>query len=152
MGLMQMACCWYFYFQAPGIWKSVGKSEFTPEEVHTNKVASTMYYYTLVVGQIAAAMATTTYHESLFKYLAPNGKLFFFIGLEVIFAMLIIFEPTSQGIFMTTGLTAKQLLMPWMTFVAISCVEEIRKSFARKSMHAREVSPQNPLTQRLLGA
>mmetsp|Transcript_6031 Transcript_6031/g.19025 ORF Transcript_6031/g.19025 Transcript_6031/m.19025 type:complete len:1100 (-) Transcript_6031:510-3809(-) len=162
MGLMQMVCCWYFYFQAPGIWNNLGKSEFTPEEAHTNKVASTMYYYTLVVGQIAAAMATTTYHESLFKYLAPNGKLNICIGMEVIFAMLIIFEPTSQGIFMTTGLTAKQLLMPWMTFVAISCVEEIRKSFARKAVHAREVvlqnffvrevAPQNPLTQRLLDA
>eukprot|EP00401_Gymnodinium_catenatum_P072568 CAMPEP_0117504914 /NCGR_PEP_ID=MMETSP0784-20121206/25095_1 /TAXON_ID=39447 /ORGANISM="" /LENGTH=1087 /DNA_ID=CAMNT_0005300285 /DNA_START=94 /DNA_END=3357 /DNA_ORIENTATION=+ len=150
MGLMQMACCWYFYFSAPGIWNNVGKQDFTAEEVHTNKVASTLYYYTLVVGQIAAAMATTTYHESLLKYLAPNGKLNLCIVMEIIFAMLIMFEPTSQGIFLTTGLTGKQLLMPWMTFVGISFVEEVRKSFARKSLRAREVTAQSPLVQRLL--
>mmetsp|Transcript_93778 Transcript_93778/g.195584 ORF Transcript_93778/g.195584 Transcript_93778/m.195584 type:complete len:1096 (+) Transcript_93778:87-3374(+) len=139
MGMMQMCCCWFFYFTAPGIWSNVGKSNFTPEEEHTNKVASTLYYYTLVVGQISAAMATTTYHESLVKYMAPNHKLNICIVLEVLFALLIIFEPASEDIFQTTGLTLHQLLMPWVTFVGITVIEEIRKAMARKKAHAREV-------------
>lgn len=74
IGVLQMVCCWLFYFSVDGISKSIGRSDFTPEEENTNKVASTMYYYTLVTGQIAAALATTTYHESLLKYGLPDRK------------------------------------------------------------------------------
>jgi len=150
MGIMQMACCWFFYFTAPGIMKNLGKSDFTPEEEETNKVASTLYYYTLVVGQIAAALATTTYHESLFKYLIPNTKLNICIVLEIVFAALIIYNPSCEGIFMTTGLTTKQMLMPWMAFVFISLCEEVRKAMKRKESHAREVAPKEGLQSRLL--
>lgn len=150
MGLMQMACCWYFYFQAPGIWDNIGKSQFNAEEKHTNKVASTMYYYTLIIGQIAAAMATTTYHESLLKYLAPNMKLNICIVFEVLLALIVIFNPDFQDVFQTTGLTPRQLAMPWLTFVAISLIEEARKAAGRGKAHAREQA--GPLRQPLLDA
>jgi len=152
MGILQMVCCWFFYFTAPGIYQNLGKSHFTAEEAETNKVASTLYYYTLVVGQIAAALATTTYHESLLKYCVPNMKLNICIILEVIFAALIIYEPGSQEVFMTTGLTTKQMIAPWAAFLFISICEEVRKAFKRKSSHAREVAPKDGLTARLLDA
>jgi len=152
MGVMQMACCWVFYFMAPNIMKNLGKShsEFTDEERETNKVASTLYYYALVVGQIAAALATTTYYESLFKYLIPNNKLNICIVLEIVFAAIIIYEPSCQEVFSTTGLTAKQMVMPWMTFVFISLCEEVRKAVKRKKSDAREVTPKESLRRRLL--
>jgi len=153
MGIMQMACCWLFYFMAPGILGNLGKSNFTAAEAGTNKVASTLYYYTLVVGQIAAALATTTYDESLFKYLVPNSKLNICIVLEIIFAVLIIYSPSLEGVFMTTGLTAGQMLLPWASFVFISICEEVRKAIRRcrgAGARAREPSAAGPLSARLL--
>jgi len=152
MGIMQMVCCWFFYFTAPGIKDNVGKSDFTPDEVHTNKVASTLYYYTLIIGQIAAAYATTTYHQSLFSYGAPNMGLNLCVVIEIVLAMLVIFDPGCQGVFNTTGLTIRQLVMPWMTFVLITLAEEARKGMVRKKGHAREVEQEGSLTQRLLDA
>jgi len=150
MGVMQMACCWVFYFMAPGIMNNLGKSKFTPEEEETNKVASTLYFHTLVVGQIAAALATTTYYETLFKYLIPNTKLNVCIVLEIVFAAIIIYEPFWQGIFSTISLTTKQMVMPWMAFVFISLCEEVRKAMKRKKSDAREVAPEDSLCRRFL--
>lgn len=150
VGMMQMAWCWIMYFTAEGIFKNLGKKTFTPEEELVNKTASTLYYYTLVIGQIGAALATTTHEESLAKYLLPNHYLNACIVLEIIFAAIIIYEPACEGVFATTGLTAKQMLYPWMAFVFISICEEIRKVFLRKKSHAREMP--GPLRQRLLDA
>lgn len=147
IGILQTACCWAFYFSAPGIMANVGKKDFTDEEELTNKLASTLYYYTLVVGQIAAAIATTTHAESIFSYGLPNHKLNICIILEVIFAAIIIYWTDAQAIFKTTALTTGDMLKPWVAFVFISACEEIRKVFVRKSHHARET---NPLRQKLL--
>ena len=132
MGMMQMACCWLaFFFLAPGMIANVGKGSYTPEEALINTTASTLYYYTLVVGQIAAAMATTTNAESLLKYMAPNMKLNICIVFEIAFAAAVIYVPSFQGVFKTTGLTTTQMLAPWGTFIIILICEEVRKSAVR---------------------
>merc|ERR1719210_1131362 len=139
------------YFTTDKIFSMIGSSEgqWTDDQKHTHRVASTLYYYTLVIGQIAAALATTTHGESLAKYLLPNHKLSICIILEIIFAVIIIYEPAVESVFVTTGLTMGQMLYPWMSFVFISICEEVRKSIVRKKAHAREVSP---LRERLLDA
>lgn len=139
IGVLQMVCCWAFYFTAPGIWANLGKTDFDADEAHTNQVASTLYYYTLVVGQIAAALATTTYNQSLASYGLPNMKLNICIVLEVVFGAVIIYVPDMNEIFHTTGLTARQMLSSWWTFVFITACEEVRKAMRRKGdTRARE--------------
>merc|ERR1712013_290608 len=134
MGIMQMIGCWLMYFfMAPGIFKLIGKKNLDEDEQHTHKVAASLYYYTLVVGQIAAALATTTHFESLASYKLPNMKLNICIVLEIVFAAIIIYVPSVEDVFLTTGLTGTQMLVPWVVFVAITLVEEIRKSILRKT-------------------
>merc|ERR1719343_208533 len=113
-----MICCWAMYFTVGGIMANIGKKDYTDDEKHTNKVASTLYYYTLVIGQIAAALSTTTHVESLAKYRLPNTKLNICIVLEVVFAAIIIFVPDVASIFETTALTTEQMVYPWMAFLA----------------------------------
>lgn len=151
IGILQMACCWFMYFTADGIMANIGKTTFTDDELLTNKVASTLYYYTLVVGQIAAALATTTHVESLMKYKLPNAKLNICIVLEIVFAAIIIFVPDVATVFQTTALTGEQMLYPWVAFLFISICEEVRKALLRKKGHARELRDNSPLEQRLLG-
>mmetsp|Transcript_38534 Transcript_38534/g.111323 ORF Transcript_38534/g.111323 Transcript_38534/m.111323 type:complete len:1072 (-) Transcript_38534:187-3402(-) len=150
IGILQTICCWAMYFTADGIMANIGKKDLTDDEIHTNMVASTLYYYTLVIGQIAAALSTTTHVESLAKYKLPNAKLNICIVLEVIFAALIIYVPDVAEVFKTTALTAEQMIYPWIAFVGISICEEIRKALLRKQGHARELGEANPLRKKLL--
>jgi len=157
IGMMQMVCCWVFYFTLSDdiFWsmKHLDKGANTIAENNRGKIANTtsscLYYYTLVIGQIAAALATTTYEESLFKYGMPNMKLNICILLEVVFAMILIFTPPMNAIFNTIPLEPKQLLFPWISFFAISACEEVRKMFARKRAQAEEIEV-NPLQVSLL--
>mmetsp|Transcript_117474 Transcript_117474/g.365881 ORF Transcript_117474/g.365881 Transcript_117474/m.365881 type:complete len:1067 (+) Transcript_117474:89-3289(+) len=150
IGILQMACCWAMYFTADGIMANVGEGTFDAAGEHTNMVASTLYYYTLVIGQIAAALATTTHMESLTKYKLPNAKLNICIVLEVVFAALIIYVPDVAAIFQTTALTSNQMLYPWVAFLFISICEEVRKAALRGKSHARELGEGNALQKRLL--
>mmetsp|Transcript_39635 Transcript_39635/g.86540 ORF Transcript_39635/g.86540 Transcript_39635/m.86540 type:complete len:1062 (+) Transcript_39635:114-3299(+) len=146
IGILQMVWCWIMYFTADGIMDNIGDHTFTPEAKMVNKKASTLYYYTLVIGQIAAAIATTTYVESLCKYKLPNMKLNICIILEVVFSAVIIYWPPAQKIFATTDLSISQLVYPWMTFVVISIFEELRKVQIRK----RVSKPKDALKEKLL--
>lgn len=154
IGILQTMCCWVFYFWAPGVVDNIMAARvpgLSAEEQTrllvvdptqpANQRASTLYYYVLVIAQIGAAVATTTYEESISSYGLPNKKLNICIMLEIVFAALIIYVPALQGIFNTIGLSEKELLIPWITFVFISICEEIRKTLVRKrTAKGREVN------------
>jgi len=159
IGLLQTVCCWGFYCYAPHILEHIGSDvpgaqmmQGPSRAAGINRVASTLYYYTLVIGQIGAAVSTTTYEESLGSYGLPNMKLNICIILEVVFAAIIIFTPALQGIFSTSNLNTAQLLHPWATFVFISICEETRKSLVRAKVAKKNASAKeaNTLTVSLL--
>eukprot|EP00928_Gymnodinium_smaydae_P039792 TRINITY_DN2710_c0_g1_i1.p1 TRINITY_DN2710_c0_g1~~TRINITY_DN2710_c0_g1_i1.p1 ORF type:complete len:1088 (+),score=226.71 TRINITY_DN2710_c0_g1_i1:210-3266(+) len=129
IGLMQLIWCWLMYFSVDGIFSLLGKKDdtFDDDEKTIHLKASTMYYYALVLGQIGAAVATTTYVESICSYKLPNHTLNICIVLEIVFAAVIIYVPPMQDVFKTTDLSLYELAYPWATFAFISICEELRK-------------------------
>merc|ERR1712025_1210559 len=75
IGQVQLLFCWIFFFypltspqiwtiyQHPGDWDVSGDRYF---EVVT--VGKTVYYWTLVLGQVAAAISTTTKTQSVYGF------------------------------------------------------------------------------------
>merc|ERR1712107_560708 len=69
IGQFQMLFCWLMFFYAsPGIWELYmnGKSpeKYSEQDAFLDTQGMTVYYWTLVVGQIAAAISTTTKLQS----------------------------------------------------------------------------------------
>jgi len=141
IGILQTVGCWGAFFAVKNIWTNIGTDRAVDEMDPLNQTASTVYYYTLVLGQIAAALATTTYEESLFVYGLKNMKLNVCIVLEIVFAYLIIYVPACQSVFKTQGLTERDLLLPIGAFVLITVCEEFRKVGVRKKKAASAREP-----------
>jgi len=109
-----------------------GKKYFA--ELSTGK---TVYYWTLVMGQIAAAISTTTKLQSVFgfgskPYGFPNVTLNVMFILEVALGLAAIFFPVMNGWFDTYPLSAQSVLIPAVALVGICLIEEIRKFVFRQ--------------------
>ena len=90
------------------------------------------YYWTLVIGQVAAALATTTTRQSLFNYGLPNNVLTLCIVLELVLAIVVVEVPYVSTIFKTTNLGPRQLIISAIgAFLLITSFEELRKSIVR---------------------
>jgi len=141
IGQLQMLCCWAaFFYAAPGIlslYRS-GKSpnDYSKEDELTDTQGMSVYYWTLVLGQIAAAISTTTKMQSVFgccgvPYGLPNTMLnYMFIG-EVVLGIVAIYFGPMQVWFDTASLPLSSILLPIAAFVFICLVEEIRKLICR---------------------
>merc|ERR1740117_303240 len=73
IGQLQMFFCWLMFFYAsPQIWNlwNSGKSanDYTSQDEFYDKQGMSIYYWTLVCGQIAAAISTTTKSQSVFGF------------------------------------------------------------------------------------
>merc|ERR1719199_2435900 len=100
-----------------------------------------IYYWTLVVGQVAAGLATTTNKQSLFQYGLPNHTLTFCIVLEILLALAVVYVPGLNHAFKTAPLSMPQLIASAaMAFFLISIVEEMRKAFIRRRERATAVA------------
>ena len=87
-----------------------------------------------MIGQVAAALATTTTRQSLFNYGLPNNVLTLCIVLEVILAGVVIEVPSISAIFKTTNLGPRPLIISAIgAFMLITSFEELRKSVVRSS-------------------
>lgn len=119
-------------FRDQAVWDYSGPKYF--DEVAVGK---TVYYWTLVMGQIAAAISSTTKQQSVFgffgqAYCFPNTTLnIMFVG-EVVLGLLAIYVPIMQGWFNTASLTSTSILMPVLALCGICLIEEIRKLIFRK--------------------
>eukprot|EP00439_Symbiodinium_sp_Y106_P070149 s548_g12.t1 len=80
IGVLQAVFCWMMYFLAtPGLANQIRTHDdltyYTPEETIWQKILEkrgmTVYYWTLVLGQVAAALASTTKRQPLFGSGAP---------------------------------------------------------------------------------
>mmetsp|Transcript_86406 Transcript_86406/g.241726 ORF Transcript_86406/g.241726 Transcript_86406/m.241726 type:complete len:1168 (-) Transcript_86406:36-3539(-) len=135
IGTLQMVACWALFFYMPSMYhlSTTDKAfiEYTPQDWLDVRVGSTMYYWTLVCGQVGTGLATTTSLQSLFTYGCPNWHLNFCIVAEVMFAIAAMYwEPWYQAFSMRPlekmHFGAGLLAIPWV----LVC-EEVRKWYLR---------------------
>ena len=100
---------------------------------HIYMQATTVYYWSLVVGQLAAAYATTTFRQSLLRYGFPNRVLNVIILLEILSGLLVVFWRPANMAFGTSPISGAMLMLPFLVvFVPIIGCEELRKYFLRR--------------------
>lgn len=137
IGMIQSIACWLVFFVAmPRMFtlfmEDKHPSEYTAYDVQADYAGSTGYYWTLVLGQVGAALATTTTKQSIFQYGIPNKWLNWCIVLEIFLALAIMFSSPMQTLFKTHWLTFGQCLAGFLGFIVISFCEEFRKLWLRR--------------------
>jgi len=139
MGTMQtLSCTAMWYFVSPTIRTLIQEQE---EGVHVNIFSrsnlsecqgKTVYYWTLVFGQIAAALCTTTKQQPLFGrygYGLPNRALNLMLVLEVLLSLFVTNVPQCQSLFDMAPLPVASVLIPATCGIAIIIIEDVRKRF-----------------------
>jgi len=155
IGQLQMICCWLaFFYASPNIWSIVGKkeAEYTEKDEYTDTQGMTVYYWTLVVCQIAAAISTTTKLQSVIglggpAYCFPNTTLNMMFGFELALGLATIYLGPMQMWFDTAWLPWESVVLPGLAFVAIVLVDEVRKMIGRKIEVANEAKKQLELEE-----
>jgi magnesium-transporting ATPase (P-type) len=147
IGQMQMFFCWVMFFTAsPGIWalfrSGKNPNDYTDDDAYVDAQGTTVYYWTLVLVQIAAAISSTTKMQSVFgfggpAYGFPNCTLNIMFLFELVLGLGAIYLPTMQGLFDTAWLPLDAVLTPIWAFVAIVLVEEMRKMVSRQQEKAQ---------------
>lgn len=141
IGQLQMLFCWLMFFWAtPGMWELYvsGKTpmDYSPEDFETDTMGMTVYYWTLVLGQIAAAVSTTTKLQSVLgfgtaPYCFPNTTLnLMFVG-EVVMGLAAIYLQPIQQAFKTGWIPTRAVMLPVVAFLGITVADEIRKAIGR---------------------
>ena len=141
IGQLQMLFCWLMFFWAtPGMWELYvsGKTpmDYSPEDFQTDTMGMTVYYWTLVLGQIAAAVSTTTKLQSVLgfgtaPYCFPNTTLnLMFVG-EVVMGLAAIYLQPIQQAFKTGWIPTRAVMLPVVAFVGITVADEFRKAIGR---------------------
>jgi len=136
IGVLQCLACFFVFFTAvPEMWSMFQRGDFkhytdlSAEDIYQNNLGMTTYYWTLVLGQVGAAIATTTNRESIITYGLPNLMLNICIVFEIVFAALIIYWVPAEKVFKTEALGWHQILMGAVAFFLIFGLEEMRKFF-----------------------
>merc|ERR1712034_143779 len=92
--------------------------------------ATTAFYFSLVMGQIGAALAATTKSSSLINYKLPNMSLNVCIVLEILIAVLLMTVPTFQRWFQMATISLSNWVLPiLLPFMAVVLLDEGRKYF-----------------------
>lgn len=141
IGQIQMLFCWLMFLHAsPGLWELYtshkSPNDYSDEDALVNTQGMSVYYWTLVLGQVAAAVSTTTKSQSVFgfggpAYGWPNQTLNLMFLFEVVLGLLAIYVPVMQGLFETAALPKTAILEPIWAFVGICLIEELRKIVSR---------------------
>jgi magnesium-transporting ATPase (P-type) len=141
IGQIQMAFCWLmFLYAAPGLYdlyrSQKSPNDYSDEDALVNTQGMSVYYWTLVLGQVAAAVSTTTKSQSVFgfggpAYGWPNSTLNIMFLFEIVLGLLAIYVPFMQSLFETAALPSKAITEPIWAFVGICLIEEMRKIVSR---------------------
>ena len=146
IGVVQSVSCWMVFFCMPLMYKlflqDKHPSEYTLQEVEADYTGMTAYYWTLVLGQVGAALAATTTHQSLFQYGLPNSWLNLCLVLEIALAVLVVSWGPLQSLCKTRSMTAEQFFMGVGSFLLLGVIEEMRKYCSRRSARIAEVEMQ----------
>jgi magnesium-transporting ATPase (P-type) len=138
IGVVQTFACWAVFFGAtPRMYELFTQdkqpSEYSALDVEADYAGMTSYYWTLVLGQVGAALATTTTRTSIFKFGMPNPWLNACLVLEILLAALVMMWAPLQGVFKTSRLGMGQLAAGTFGFILISVFEEVRKYCLRRN-------------------
>lgn len=138
MGVLQSLACWVvFLFCMPRMYslflEDKHPSAYSAADSQAVQAGMTSYYWTLVLGQVGAALATTTTKQSIFTYGTPNQWLNACIVFEILLAILVMALSPLQSVFKTQSLTLCQFAAGFLGFVCISFLEELRKFALRHS-------------------
>jgi len=136
IGVLQSVACWGVFFAVmPHMWtlfvQQKHSSEYSAEDSLADYAGMTAYYWTLVLGQVGAAMAATTSRQSTMTRWMPNPWLSLCIVLEIVLAMAVVMWTPLQQLFKTHHLSMFQLVAGSVGFFLISSSEELRKFFLR---------------------
>lgn len=137
IGILQSLACWASFFLAtPRMWslflEDVRPSAYTAADAEADTEGMTMYYWTLVLGQVGAALAATTTKQSLVQYGLANKWLNACIVLEILLAIAVVMWSPAQALCKTHMLSFSQLVSGFSGFLLISVVEELRKALSRR--------------------
>jgi len=137
IGVLQSLACWgVFLFVMPRMYtlfrEDKHPSEYTMDDVHADFAGTTAYYWTLVLGQVGAAVATTTSRQSILQYGIPNNWLNACIVFEILLAGLIMTWSPLQGLFKMAGLSLGQAASCVVGLLVICVSEELRKIWLRR--------------------
>jgi len=155
IGLWQMAFCWgMFFYASPGIMhlfvNKISPEDYSEEDAFRNAQGMTVYYWTLVMGQIAAAISTTTKLQSVFgcccskAYGFPNSTLNFMFLLEIALGLAAVYWGPMQNLFETASLPWESVAYPVSALVGICIIEEIRKCCGRRAEAASQSTARSP--------
>jgi sodium/potassium-transporting ATPase subunit alpha len=135
IGQLQMLMCWIFFLTTPGIIELFHKSKYSASEKTTHHEGMSVYYWTLILGQIAAAISTMTKSQNVFGpggYGFPNRGLNVLLLLEIGLGVGVIYIPALNTVFKTSPLLAPQIFLPLLVIPVICIAEESRKAAARR--------------------
>jgi len=137
MGLLQFAGCalmtalCFPNMLFPNAFAQAGADQGTLRRWYVQ--GTTCYYWSLVVGQLAAAYCCTTFTQSLREYRFPNRQLNYMVAGEIVLALAIIYLPFMQLGIGTAELPLSTLVLPFfLVFLPIMCLEEVRKFYVRR--------------------
>lgn len=162
IGQLQMFMCWLLYFTAtPDLWKlyspqhgwcgSAGPDanglcpNYQPEDINYVRSGMSVYYWTLVCGQIGAAISTTTKLQSVFGFFGPpyglpNFTLNMMFLFEIALGVGAIIFPFMRDLFSTGDLPAKTIATSGLACITIIVIEEIRKYIARAIQEREDIA------------
>merc|ERR1712000_632498 len=96
--------------------------DYTDNERFMDRQGMSVYYWTLVLGQIAAAISTTTKSQTVFgiggsAYGFPNITLNLMFVFEIVLGIVAIYWAPMQSAFGTAPLPVKAMIFPIIAFV-----------------------------------
>jgi len=119
IGVIQFVSCFFiFVYFCPGIWDLIKEwkrpEDLTSAERDAYLEGTTTYYWSLVWGQIGAAICTTTVEESLFVYGFFRNKVLtvFQLVMEIGLGLLLVYWEPVAGPMGMRPLPMDLLLLP----------------------------------------
>uniref|UniRef100_A0A7S4T9C8 Cation-transporting P-type ATPase N-terminal domain-containing protein n=1 Tax=Alexandrium monilatum TaxID=311494 RepID=A0A7S4T9C8_9DINO len=138
VGLQQTFFCWAMFFLAspPGLWQLLERHKslaaYTEQDIQVHRQCMTVYYWTLVLGQIAAAIGATTRSQQIFGsagYGLPNRLLNVTLVFEVLLSLFVMHWTPVRTVFDMGPLPWwPSLLLPLVCPVCMVAAEEYRKA------------------------
>uniref|UniRef100_A0A7S2N709 Cation-transporting P-type ATPase C-terminal domain-containing protein n=1 Tax=Zooxanthella nutricula TaxID=1333877 RepID=A0A7S2N709_9DINO len=135
IGMLQTFFCWAMYFHVPGllqVWADQGTGPYDANGQYVVLQGKSVYYWTLVIGQIAAAVSATTERQSLLTYCFPNTLLNLAFAFEVALGLVSLCGEFMHGAFSTTYIPWELVVRPLIALVAIVLIDEARKLVFRR--------------------
>jgi sodium/potassium-transporting ATPase subunit alpha len=132
-GWLQMLSCWVAFSVSPAVdLYGIPQHEWSSADRRVGRTGMAAYYTTLVSGQIAAALATTTTRQSLFSYGLPNKVLNACIVGEILVAYIAVTWDPLQNAFELGDLPMSSLGVAVIGMLFMTALEELRKAVLRR--------------------